>query len=115
MVWTVERAAAADADLELIFDFLFQAALDFGEPAGRAFEQAARRVRAIEDAAFRLGAAPRQGTLMPELLPGLRRVTRERAIIYFDTEETAEGLHVLAIFFGGQDHQRRMLLRLLGG
>lgn len=115
MAWTVERAAAANVDVEPIFDFLFRAALDFGKPTDRAFEQAARRVRAIGDAAFRLGAAPRLGTLMPQLLPGLRRVIRERAIIYFDTDETAESLRVLAIFFGGQDHQRRMLLRLLGG
>lgn len=115
MVWTVRRSAAADADLELIFDFLFHAAQDFGEPVDRAFDQAARRIRAIEDAVFKMGAAPRQGTMLPELLPELRRVTKERAIIYFETDENAQEIRVLAIFFGGQDHQRHMLLRLLGG
>lgn len=115
MAWTVERAAAADADLDLIFDFLFQSALDFGEPADRAFDQASRRLRAIEDAIFTLGTAPHQGTLDPHLLPGLRHVSKARAIIYFDTDEDAQRLRVLAVFFGGQDHQRRMLIRLLAG
>lgn len=115
MAWTVERSAEADRDLSLVFDFLFSAALDFGEPTDRAFQQAARRIDAIEDAVFALGNAPHQGTLDPELLPGLRRVTKERAILYFDTDEDAQVVRVLAVFFGGQDHRRRMLIRLLGG
>lgn len=115
MAWTVERSAEADLDLALIFDFLLAAALDFGEPTDRAFEQAARRVREIERAIFALGSAPHQGTLDPTLLPGLRRVTKERAILYFDTDEEAQVVRVLAVFFGGQDHRRRMLIRLLGG
>ena len=70
-------------------------------------------MRAIEEALFAVGAAPHQGTLMPDLGPGLRRVTRERAIFYFETDDIAQRVRVLAIFFGGQDHQRRMLVRLL--
>lgn len=115
MAWTVERSAKADLDLALIFDFLLAAALDFGEPTDRAFEQASRRVRAIEDAIFALGNAPHQGTLDLALLLGLRRVTKERAIIYFEADEDAQIVRVLAVFFGGQDHRRRMLVRLLGG
>lgn len=115
MAWTVERSAEADQDLALIFDFLLAAALDFGEPLDRAYDQAARRIRAIEDAIFALGSAPQQGTLDPELLPGVRRVTKERAILYFDIDEGAQRVRVLAVFFGGQDHRRRMLIRLLGG
>lgn len=115
MAWTVERSAQVDLDLELIFDFLLAAALDFGEPTGRAYEQAARRVRAIEAAIFALGSAPHQGSLDHDLLPGLRRVTKERAILYFDTDEEAQVVRVLAVFFGGQDHRRHMLIRLLGG
>ena len=115
MAWAVERSAEVDLDLALIFDFLLAAALDFGEPTDRAFEQAARRVRDIEQAIFALGNAPHQGTLDPALLPGLRRVSKERAILYFDTDEDAQVVRVLAVFFGGQDHRRRMLIRLLGG
>lgn len=105
MVWTVERSAGADLDLALIFDFLLAAALDFGEPTDRAFEQAARRVRAIEDAILPLGDAPRQGTPDRELLPSLRRVIKERAIPYFDTDDEAPVVRVLVVFFGRQDHR----------
>lgn len=114
MGWRVEQSAEADHDLSLIFDFLFSAALDFGEPGDRAFAQAARRIRAIEDAIFALGNAPHQGTLDHDLMPGLRRVGKERAILYFDIDEDARVVRVLAVFFGGQDHRRRMLVRLLG-
>ena len=60
-----------------------------------------------------LGRAPHQGTLRPELLPGLRGVTKDRAVFYFATDDEAEVVRVLAVFFGGQDHQRRMLLRVM--
>ena len=53
-----------------------------------------------------------QGTLRPELGDGIRNVTKHRAIFYFEVLE--EQIRVLAIFFGGQDHQGRMLLRILG-
>lgn len=113
MAWTVERSAASDRDLELIFDFLHGVGLDLGEAAPDAFDRAAKRIQAIETAMERLGAVPFQGTLRPELGPGIRQATRDRAIFYFVLDEAAERLHVLAIFFGGQDHQRRMLLRLM--
>lgn len=113
MIYRVERAAATDHDLEAIFDFLFAAALDFGEDETTAFARAAARITAIEDAMEALGQVPHQGTLRPEIAPGLRSVTKGRAVFYFDLDEDARRLRVLAVFFGGQDHQRRMLLRAL--
>lgn len=62
----------------------------------------------------RLGAAPFQGTLLPDLMPDLRRVTKDRAIFYFRVFETAKQIQILAVFFGGQDHQMHMLRRLAG-
>jgi plasmid stabilization system protein ParE len=59
-----------------------------------------------------LGAAPHQGTLHNTLLPGLRSVTKGRAIFYFEADDKKARVLVLAIFFGGQDHQRAMLKRL---
>ena len=61
-----------------------------------------------------LGRAPFQGTLRQDLMPGLRQVTKDQAIFYFTTDEPAHRLTVLAIFFGGQDHRRHMLIRLSG-
>lgn len=114
MAYHVERSEAADLDLEIVFDLLFAAALDFGEDAATAFDRAAARLRAIEDPMEALGRAPHQGTLRPELGPGLRNVTKGRAVIWFEVDDEAELVRVLAVFYGGQDHLRRMLLRLLG-
>lgn len=115
MAYRVLRAAAVAGDLELIFDFVAESAEALGEPAEEAFEIAARRLRGILDAMEGLGAVPHQGTRRPELGPDLRHVTKDRAIFYFDVDDEAEELRILAVFFGGQDHDRRILLRLLGG
>ena len=60
----------------------------------------------------RLGRAPFQGTLREELRPGLRQVTRNRAVFYFEVDAAGKELRVLAVFFGSQDHVVRMLHRL---
>lgn len=111
MAWTVERAEDTDRDLEAIFDFLFDAAVGFGDSPAEAFDRATARLAAIEEAM--LGRAPRQGTTDPDLPPGLRHTTKDRAIFYFELDEAARRVRVLAVFFGGQDHRRAMLVRLL--
>jgi toxin ParE1/3/4 len=113
LAFKVEPSDDVAHDLEVIFDFLYRAALELGDDPGRAFQRAATRVEAIEDAMEALGQAPFQGTLRPDLLDGLRNVTKDRAIFYFDLDQDAEVICVLAVLFGGQDHQRRMLLRLM--
>ena len=113
MVYRDLRAADVATDLSLIFDFLFAAAQDFGDAPDAAFARAAARINDIEDAMEGLGAVPHQGTLRPELGAGIRSVTKGRAILYFDLDEAAETLRVLAVFYGGQDHVARMLVRLL--
>lgn len=115
MVWRVERARATTRDLAAIIEFLTEAALDFGEPPDAALARAEARIAAIEAAVQRLAEAPYQGTLCPELGPGLRRVTKGRAIFYFDLDEDRQVVRLLAVFYGGQDHRRRMLIRLLSG
>lgn len=37
-----------------------------------------------------LGTAPFQGTLLPNGLPGIRRVTKHQAILYLDVDEPKE-------------------------
>ncbi|MGB8814013.1 MAG: hypothetical protein WCC57_12600 [Paracoccaceae bacterium] len=44
---------------------------------------------------------------------GLRHLTIARAIYWFDVNEAELRVRILAIFFGGQDHVRLMLTRLL--
>ena len=112
MAFEVVRSRASDRDLEAIFDHLVTTYQGLGDTPAEALDRAAARVRAIEDDMERLGRAPFQGTLREALRPGLRQVTRNRAVFYFEVEEAAGRVRVLAVFFGGQDHVARMLRRL---
>lgn len=114
MTFRVERSAEADDDLDAIFDFLMQAHLGFGEGVESAFARAEARLNQIKLDLRSLGRAPHQGSLRPHLAEGLRSVTKDRAVFYFVTDDEARVVRVVAIFFGGQDHQRAMLKRLRG-
>lgn len=46
-------------------------------------------------------------------MPGMRIIALDRAIGWFDVDEATRKGRILAVVFGGQDHVRRMLLRLL--
>lgn len=114
MAWTVEFADEAERDLGLIVDHLLESYQEFGEGFQEAFARAEARVRMVRRAADRLGAAPHRGERHDALLPGLRHVTMDRAVYWFEVDEPVEQVRVLAVFWGGQDHRRRMLARLLG-
>ena len=112
MVFKVVRSADSDRDLGLILDHLIEAYIALGDPLTDALDRAAARLHAIEADMEALAHAPYQGTLLPSVAPGLRQVTKNRAIFYFDLDEERQVLRVLAIFFGGQDHLRQYLPRL---
>ncbi len=112
MDFEVELSEESENDLQQIFDHLVDAYLQMGNAAEDAVDQAAERLRRIRSDIFGLGRAPYQGTLSKEIGDGLRHVTKNRAVIYFDVYETAQTIQVIAVFFGGQDHQRHMLARL---
>lgn len=105
MAYEVVFAADARRDFTLIFEFLVDSYIGFGEDTETAIMRAD---------ITRLGQLPCRGTLHDERLPGLRHLTIGQAIAWFDTDEDVKLVRVLAIFFGGQDHIRRMLTRLLG-
>jgi plasmid stabilization system protein ParE len=67
----------------------------------------------LREAAERLIAAPFIGTLRPEIYPNLRFLRRDSAVFWFIADGEREKVLVVAIFFGPQDHTRRMLARLL--
>lgn len=108
----VVRSRASDRDLEVILDHLIETYQALGDPFPEALERAAARIRAIEGDMERLSHAPFQGTLREDILPGLRQVTKNRAIFYFLTDDPAGLIRILAIFFGGQDHLAHMLRRI---
>jgi plasmid stabilization system protein ParE len=113
MPFAVEFSAESERDFELIFDHLFESYIGFGESPEEALEHAAQRIMGIRRAADRLAMFPIRGTARDDVLPGVRYLAIDRAIYWFDVDEAAQKLRILAIFFGGQDHIRHMLLRLL--
>jgi plasmid stabilization system protein ParE len=112
-VWSLEYSRDADLDFELIFDHLFAAYLDLGDAPEDALERAASRVRELRLEIDRLVETPYIGTLRPDIYPGIRFLRRDKAAVWFLPIEQRRTIIVAAIFFGGQDHIRRMLARML--
>ena len=111
--WTVVFAEDAINDLVLITEYLTQAYCSFGEPLAEANRHAQLRIESIIAKAERLAIAPLRGESRDDLLPGLRHLALDRAVYWFRPRAEQRDIQVLAVFFGGQDHQRRMLVRLL--
>jgi plasmid stabilization system protein ParE len=114
MRFAIEFSAASERDFDLIFDHLFESYVALGEGPEEALNHAARRVTAIRKAADRLARFPLRGTARDDILPGIRFLAVARAIYWFDVDQTARKVRILAVFFGAQDHIRHMLVRLLG-
>ncbi|MFB2564567.1 type II toxin-antitoxin system RelE/ParE family toxin [Rhizobium sp. IMFF44] len=112
-MWSLEYSGDADLDFELTFDHLFAAYLDLGDPSGDALERAASRIRELRLEIDRLVETPYIGTLRPDIYPGIRFLRRDKAAVWFLPIEESRTIVVAAIFFGGQDHIRRMLARML--
>ena len=113
MGFRLEFSAEAERDFGLIFDHLLRSYLDFGESLESAVDHAEARVLEIRVAAERIVTAPHRGERHDEILPGLRHVTIERAVYWFDVDEARRTVRIVAVFLGGQDHVRHMLARLL--
>lgn len=112
MAFKVTRALGVRADLEAIYDHLFESYLAFGDDVETARDRAERRVAGIDAEFDFLARMPFQGTLRPNLGPQIRNVTKDNAVIYFRIDEAGQHLVIEAVFFGGQDHQTAMLKRL---
>lgn len=113
MIWRIEFAADAERDFALILDHLIDSYLSFGDSTGEASQRAEQRLGAILDDSLRIAIAPYRGQRHDDLLPGLRQLALGKATFWFTVDEATRMIRVLAVFFGGQDQQRRMLIRLL--
>ena len=116
MTFRLEFSVDAERDFGLIFDHLLRSYLGFGESLDSAFGRAeapVREAREIRASADRILSAPHRGERHDGLLPGLRHLAIGRAIYWFDVDDRRETVRVLAVFFGGHDHVRHMLARLL--
>lgn len=112
MAFEVVRSLESDRDFRLIIRHLIDSYVNLGDPLPDAIQRAADRARAIETEIDTIALAPYQGTLLPHLRPGLRSVTKNRAIVYFDIDDVAQQVRIFAIFFGGQNHRQHILERL---
>ena len=113
MAFRLEYSAQAERDFELIFDHFLESYISFGESVETAIGHAEARVLEIRATANRILTAPYRGERHDDILPGLRHLTVNRAIYWFDVHEEKETIRILAVFFGGQDHVRHMLARLI--
>ena len=114
MRFAIEFSTDAERDFDLIFDHLFESYAAFGEGTEEALEHTARRVMDIRKAVDRLASFPLPGAARDDILPGICFLAIARALYWFDIDRTARKVRILAVFFGGQDHIRYMLVRLLG-
>ena len=113
MAFRLEFAAEAERDFGLIFDHLLRSYLDFGESLESALDRAESRIAETRVAAERILTTPHRGERHDDILPGLRHLAIGRVIYWFNVDEPRETVRVLAVFFGGQDHVRHMMARLL--
>lgn len=113
MTYEIAFAEDAERDFELIFDFLIESYTGFGEAIDDAISHARSRLIDIHRDICDLANAPYRGTLHTDILPDLRHVTIGRTIVWFDIIEQSRTVRILAVFYGGQDHVRHMLTRLL--
>lgn len=113
MGFEVRFSGRAETDLTLIFDHLFHSYRSFCEPPDEAIDHAEVRVAQIRRDAERLALNPYRGTRRDDIGPGLRHVSIGRATYWFQIDEAGRTVRVVGVFFGGQDHERRVLLRLL--
>ncbi len=113
MRFRIEFSAEAEHDFTKIFDLLFKSYRSFGESVEAALDHCEDRIREIRRESDRFSASPNRGEHQEDLLPGLRHLAIDRAIYWFDVNDEEQQVRILAVFFGGQDHVRHMLTRLL--
>lgn len=112
MDWRVDFAPGAERDFGIILEHLARAYAGLGEEPGSALGRAMDRVREIRANADRLGLAPGVGVLREDIGEGVRHVAFDRAIYWFRADADARTVTVLAVFLAGEDHHRKMAMRL---
>jgi toxin ParE1/3/4 len=113
MVFGVDFAPGAERDFRIIVQHLTDAYIGLGDAPASAVGRAIERARVIRKNAERLGRTPGVGISRDDVGEGLRHVAFDRAIYWFTTDVGAGAVTVLAVFLAGEDHHRKMALRLM--
>lgn len=112
MVFRVDFAPGAERDFGIIVQHLTDAYIGLGDAPASAVDRAIERARAIRKNAERLGRTPGVGASRDDVGEGLRHVAFDRAIYWFTADVSSGAVTVLAVFLAGEDHHRKMALRL---
>ncbi|AWK84980.1 KluB [Azospirillum thermophilum] len=99
-------------DLDQIEDYLFRIYQELGDDPATAADHAAHRIEEALGYLRSFTTHPHRGTEQPAIRPGIRTVTSNRIIVYFEIDDLLEEVRILAVFFGGLDHRRQILDRL---
>ncbi len=110
--YRVRRAAGVTGDLDLIEDHLVTAYQEFGEDLQTAVARAAARIDGALAYMRTLVTHPHRGMEHARIRPGIRTVTSRNFITYFEVDDPALEVRILAIFFGGVDHRQQIMDRL---
>ena len=86
--------------------------MHFGDDPADALERAAARVRKALAYTRGLGAHPHRGTGLAIGNLELRCVTSEDFVFYFEIDDLAAEVTILAVSFGGADHRSQIPERL---
>ena len=98
MRFRIEFSAEAERDFALIFDHLFESYRSFGTRVEAALDHCEDRISNIRTGTDQLGVAPYRGEGHEDLLLGLRQLTINRAICWFDLSEAEQRARARAIF-----------------
>lgn len=112
LAWRIEFSESADADLRDIYLHILNSHLSFGHSTLEARDKARARVNNIVENARRLGRTPGMGSRDADIGAGLRHVTLDMTIFYFEPHSHSETVVVRAVFYSGQDHVRHMMARM---
>jgi plasmid stabilization system protein ParE len=110
--YRVRLAADVPRDLTLIAGHLLQVYHELGDDLESAAERAAARIDGALGYLRTMADHPHRGTEHPRIRSGIRTVTNQRFIFYFEIDEPLSEVRILAVFFGGMDHRQQILDRL---
>lgn len=110
--YDVRRVASVARDISGIRKHMIRSYLEFGDTQAIAAERAASRIRDAFDYMLTFATNPHRGTVHPELRGGVRHVTERKFVYYFEVDEPAAEVTILAVFFGGEEHWGQITERL---
>jgi len=110
--YRVRRAADVTRDLDLIEGHLVRTYQEFGEELESAVERASARIEEALAYMRTFATHPHRGTEHADIRPGIRTVTSKSFVFYFEIDDLASEVRILAAFFGGADHSQQIIDRL---